>query len=72
MAGEEDTVTDPENMYVVKFLFGGYELHSVYSWDVFEEADSREEMDLKLAARGMEADWSRCHAGTQYPARRMQ
>jgi len=65
-------VTDPENMYVVKFLFGGYELHSVYSRDAFEEADSREEMDLRLAAMGLEADWSRCRAGTQYPARRMQ
>lgn len=62
---------DPENMYVVKFLFGGYELRSVYSWDVFEEAATQEELDLKLAARGLEADWSRCHAGTQYRIRRI-
>lgn len=66
-------MTDPENTYVVvKFPFGGYELRSIYSWDVDETAATPEEMDLKLAVRGMEADWSRCHAGTQYMVKRIR
>lgn len=33
-------------------------LHSVDSgWRILDEADSREEMDLKLALLGLETDW---------------
>lgn len=71
MAGKEDTVTDPGNMYLVKFLFGGCELRRYDSWDVLCRTSSDEEMDLKLATMGLEVDWSRCHAGTQYRIKRI-
>lgn len=67
----EDTVTDPENMYLVKFPSGGCELRRYDSWDVLCRTSSEEEMNLKLAATGLEIDWTRRDAGTQYRIKRI-
>ena len=62
---------DPEDMYLVKFPFGGCELRRYDSWDVLCWASSKEEMDLKLATMGLEVDWEHWNAGTQYRIKRI-
>ena len=62
---------DPEDMYLVKFPFGGCEPHRYGSRDVLCWTSSKEEMDLKLATMGLEVDWGRWNAGTRYRIKRI-
>ena len=47
---------DPKDLYLVDEGWSYWLLSSV-SWDVCVHAGSREEMEMKLAILGLEADW---------------
>lgn len=62
------------NLMAVDSFGGRTELlkMSYNEWTRIASAGSKEELDLKLAVRGLEADWSRHRAGTQYRVRRIR
>ena len=67
---------NPERLRVVeKWPWRGGSMIAMRSvdsgWRILAEADSREEMDLKLASMGLEVDWEHWNAGTQYRIRRI-
>jgi len=53
----------PESLYISEWPLGGartscLELRRCVTGEIYATADSRREMDLKLALLGLEADWS--------------
>ena len=48
---------------------GAITLQSIDSWGILAEADSREEMELKLASMGLETEWQQTYLANQFPVR---